>query len=109
MLQEALQKLQKEIGDYPKDDYVRYVGAELIKYVRSNPDLAGLFAAGDKTIKGSHAELEKEATTSKRKFIAPDEGKALILKYFGVQVPEAVPEVIPVSEPQITVSLDDLF
>jgi hypothetical protein len=108
VLQQALQKIQREIADAPNDPYVKYTGAELIKYVRDNPDHAELFIAADKTIKGSFKALESEASKGRRSFIPPDEGKIIILKYFGVDAPApAAPATVAV--PQISASIDDLI
>jgi hypothetical protein len=109
MLQQALQRLTQEIGDNGKDDYVRFVGAELMKYVRENPDRADLFLAEGKTISGSLSELRKAAEkkkTGNSAVIAPDEGMAIILEYFGVPRQPVVPEPVAVG---FSVSVDDLL
>ncbi len=106
MLQEALQKMQKEIGQHPNDGYVRYVGAELIKFVRANPEKAVLFVDEGKSIQGSFSELEKEATKDKRRFIPPDEGQDIILRYFGVDVPKDEPDPLEIG---LKIDLDELL
>jgi hypothetical protein len=109
MLQQALQKIQQEIGEKSKDDYVRFVGAELMKYVHENPERAGLFLAEGKTISGSLSELRKVAEkkkTGNTAVIAPDEGMAIILEYFGVPRQPVAPEPVAVG---FSISVDDLL
>jgi hypothetical protein len=109
MLQQALQKLQQEIGNNGKTPYIQYVGGELMKYVRSNPDRAELFLAEGKSIAGSLEVLRKAAEKQKVgncAVVAPDEGIAIVLEYFGVQRQPVEPEPVAVG---FDVSVDDLL
>lgn len=94
MLQAALQKLHKEIAEQPNNDYVRFVGGELMKYVREHPDQAELFTAEGKSIASSLDELRKVAEGRKNggmAVIAPDEGMKIVLTHFGIEVKKPVP------------------
>jgi hypothetical protein len=110
MLQQALQKLQAEITGNPKNSYVQAVGGFLIKHVQSNPKNAALFIAEGKTIAGSLEAMKTEAQKKKSGnvgVLTDEEGFNIVLKYYGVKVPETVP-------PQATAasfdaSLDDLL
>ncbi|RXZ84613.1 hypothetical protein EBB07_00935 [Paenibacillaceae bacterium] len=109
MLQEALQKLQKEVADSPKDEYVRMLGAELINYVRANPDKAPLFVAQGKSIQGSLAAMRKAVEKKKQgnmAVVTPDEGKSIVLEYYGIQTAKAEPEPVAVG---FSVDIDDLL
>lgn len=109
MLQQALQKLQKEISDNPKAGYVRKIGAFLITYVRENPQHADKIVAEGKTIKGSLTELIKAAEKDQANgcgVLDDEEGFEIALKYFGVEVPKAAPEPVAAG---FSVSLDDLL
>jgi len=109
MLQQSLQKLQKEVGDQPKNEYIQYIGAELIKFLRANEDKASLFLANDKTIQGSLLAMRKAAEKKKSGNMAvltPDEGMAVVLEYYGIQQKIAEPEPVVVG---FSVDLDDLL
>ncbi|CAH1190358.1 hypothetical protein PAECIP111893_00292 [Paenibacillus plantiphilus] len=105
MLQQALQKIQQEVGANPKEEYIRLVGAELINYVRSNPEKAQLFLADGKTIGASKNALEQEAKKKNARMLHPDEARIIILSYFGIEPPKTEPEPVAVG---FAINLDDL-
>lgn len=110
MLQQALQKIQKEIGEKAGDAYVQHVGAFLIGYIRQHPEHAAFIVADGKTITGSLAAMKEEARKKQSNgvgVLSDEEGFAIALKYFGIPVRQpATAEV----EPELTVSsIDDLL
>lgn len=110
MLRQALQKLQKEIGEKSKDAYVQHVGAFLIGHVRQHPEHAAFIVADGKTITGSLAAMKEEARKNQSSgvgVLSDEEGFAIVLKYFGVPVRQPASAV---AEPELTVSsIDDLL
>lgn len=106
MLQQALQRLTQEIGADPKNKVVQSIGGFLSNYVRSHPEHAALIAAEGKTIKGSYKAMEDEARRQKVNVMTDEEGFAIILKYYGVDVPKPEPEPVAVG---FSVSVDDLL
>jgi hypothetical protein len=109
MLQEALQKLQNEIGEKPNDTHIRFLGGELIKFVRANPDKAALFADKGKSISGGMEALRKSAAkyrVGNEALINPDEVKAIILEYYGISREPVATEPVAVG---FSVSVDDLL
>jgi hypothetical protein len=113
MLQQALQKLQTEIGSVDKKNkYVPVVGGFLINHVRNNPEHASLILVDGKTVSGSleamKAEAKKQASDGVG-VLTDEEGFNVVLKYFGVDVPDPVaPEPEPTAR-NFNVSLDDLL
>ncbi|MBJ6362127.1 hypothetical protein ACFOQM_12575 [Paenibacillus sp. GCM10012307] len=120
MVKEALLKLQSEIESKPKnkpvmglgmEQYVRYIGAELMRFARENPDKAELFMAEGKSIIGSIYAMRKVAEkkkTGNMAMLTPNEGMAVVLEYYGIQQPKAAPE----PELELTgfnVDIDDLL
>jgi hypothetical protein len=110
VLQQALQKLQKEIGEKAGDVYVSHVGAYLIKYVRQHPEHAVFIVADGKTITGSLVAMKEEARkrqTNGIGVLSDEEGYAVVLKYFGVPVRQPASTAI---QPELTTSsIDDLL
>lgn len=111
MLKDALLKIETELTANTKDSYIQAVGSFLNNYVRNNPDDAVLIVAEGKTIKGSLSAMRAEAEKNKSNgvgVLTDQEGFAIVLKYFGVKVPEAEPVPAPVSK-GFGVTLDDLL
>lgn len=110
MLQKAIEKLRSEMDRNKNNSYIQVVGQYLIKRVESNPSSAEKILASDKSIEKSLDAIRKVA--EKRKVgncavIAPDEGFAIIMDYFGIsgastaQLPSAG-NTVPVEPPQST-------
>lgn len=109
MLQQALQKLQAEVGANAKDKMVQIVGGFLMNYVRNNPERAELIAAEGKTIKGSVKAMEDEARkqqVNQQAILTDEEGFTIVLKYYGVELPKPEPEPVAVG---FNVDLDELL
>lgn len=109
MLQEALQRIQKEVGDNAGNKMIAFVGGELIKFVRANPDKAELLAAADKSIKGAFDAMRKAAEKVKvgnMAVLAPDEGMAVVMEYYGIKRDMPEPEPVPVG---LNINLDELL
>lgn len=107
MLQQALQKLQAEITGNSKNGYVQAVGGFLIKHVQENPETSKLIMNPDKTIAGSLESMRAEAQKNKTGnvgVLSDEEGFKIVLKYYGVQLPEAAPVTS-----SFDASLDDLL
>lgn len=110
MLQQALQKLQQEIGEKSKDTYVQHVGAFLIGYVRQHPEHAAFIIADGKSISGSLSAMKEEARKNQSNgvgVLSDEEGFAIALKHFGIPVRGGASKAV---EPELTVSsIDDLL
>lgn len=109
-MKEALTKLQVEITTNSKNKYVQVVGGFLINHVRNNPEDAQLIMAEGKTIVGSLEAMKAEGKKNQSNgvgVLTDQEGFAVVLKYFGVKVPEVEPTPTPPAE--FNVSLDDLL
>lgn len=111
MLQQALQKLSAEIGSADKKNkYIPVVGGFLIDHVRNYPEHAELIMQEGKTIKGSLQVMSEEARKNAVDgcgVLTDEEGFNIVLKYFGVVVPETPqPDVQPTN---FKLSLDDFL
>ena len=110
---QMVDKIRSEMEQNKADQYVQEVGQYLLDHLKANPRDTEKIAA-DKTIKGSLAEMRKEAEkkkTGNTAMFTPREGFAIVLQYFGitgapVNVPASVPEKKSVG---FNVSLDDLL
>lgn len=108
MIQQAMQKIQAEIAEKPNDKYVQVVGGFLINHVRSNPQDAELIMTDGKTIAGSLNAMREEARKHQSGgvgVLTDEEGFAIVLKYFGVNVSEKKQD--PAAD--FNVSLEDLL
>lgn len=110
MLQKALQKLQAEATAADKDDeYTPFIASHLMTHIRNNPEDAVLILADEKTIKGSLDHMRDLASKKQKNnqyAVTPDQGKAIILQYFGIAANE--PPAAPITA-NFNTSLDDLF
>lgn len=110
MLQQALQKLQKEIGEKTKDAYVSHVGSFLIKHVKEHPEHAAFIIADDKTISGSLAAMREVARKRQSNgvgVLSDEEGFNIVLKYFNVPLQTEANKIV---EPELMIdSIDDLL
>lgn len=98
MLQEALKKIQTELAEKAKDKYVQVIGAFLIDHIRNHPEHAALILTNGKTIAGSLSAMKEEARKNQSNgvgILTDEEGFAVVLKFFGVEVkqPEKPVEV----------------
>jgi hypothetical protein len=124
-MQDAINKLQAEMAAAAGDAYIQQVGGELLQIIAVNPGAAEKIMTPDKTIKGSYEAMEalaqKKAVNRKAMF-TPDEGRTVILNYFGIKagavpapaavvpVPEvALPPTPAIQPPALSLELDDLF
>ena len=112
MLQQALQKLTAEIAAVDKKNkYVPVVGGFLINHVRNNPEHAELILTEGKTIAGSLNAMQAEASkfvVNQCGVLSDEEGFNIVLKYYGVNVPEVAP-AIATQAANFDLSLDDLL
>ncbi|GBF73080.1 hypothetical protein PA598K_01365 [Paenibacillus sp. 598K] len=109
MLKEALNKLQREIAANPQSEYTRFVGSEMIKFVRENPDKAELFADPNKSLSEGLVAMRylamRKRNGSSVSVLTMEEGLGAVLKYYGIKQPKAAPEPVVVG---FSVDLDDL-
>ena len=83
----AKAKIRAEMAKEANNAYVQAVGAFLLEYLEQNPGAAGKISAADKTIAKSLDVMRSEAQKKKVgnvAVIAPQEGFAIVLKYFGI-------------------------
>lgn len=120
---EAMNLLKKEM-EKDKSSYVQVVGQLLLRFLEANPSAAVKIIVKDKTIKGSIAEMRKEAEKQKVGNVAvlsDAEGFTAVLRYYGIEggiaVEPVIPAVVEEVEPSIVtkpsaifdVSLDDFM
>lgn len=110
-MEEAIKKLQAEIGASPKNQYVKLIGEFLIKHVQSYPDTAGRIMAEGKTITKS---LDAMKTEAKKKavngmaMLTDEEVFEIVLKYFGFDVKQSKSKQSEASA-GFDVSLDEIL
>lgn len=112
MVQEALKKLQAEITS-SKDPAIDAIGSYIMNYVRSNPEHADLFLAEKKNLAGGcqacYEEARKKAQNN-RAMMSGEEVFRIVLKYYGVPVPEEKQAAVEApTKPKITTTLDDIL
>ena len=86
----AIAKIKAEMEADKANGYVQAVGTFLLEYVEQNPSVAPQLSATDKTIANSLEAMRTEASKKKSNnvaVIAPQEGFAIVLKYFGIEGP----------------------
>lgn len=111
---QVIDRLRIEMEQNKADQYVQEVGQYLLDHLKANPRDTEKIAA-DKTIKGSLAEMRKEAEKKKvgnMAVLTPQEGFSIVLAYFGITgAPVNVPApAAPVKKSAgFNVSLDDLL
>lgn len=84
----AIAKIKAEMEADKANGYVQAVGAFLLEYVEQNPSVSPQLSAADKTIAKSLEAMRTEASKKKSNnvaVIAPQEGFAIVLKYFGIE------------------------
>ncbi|MGG4506367.1 hypothetical protein ABEW77_10995 [Heyndrickxia sporothermodurans] len=93
----AIEKLQNEMNEHKDDAYIQAIGQFLIQQIEKIESAAEAILTTDKTVKKSLEVMKNEA---KRKAVngfaifTPDEGFALVLKYFDIKTEKIeVPEV----------------
>jgi hypothetical protein len=109
MQAEAIAKINAEVKS-SKNPYVHVVGQFLLSHLDTNPEDARLVFNADKTIMKSLGEMRKVAEGRKIDncaVLTDQEGFDIVLKYFGVGVPDEV-QVPPAEEPVSTPSLAEL-
>lgn len=111
----AIEKLRNEMNAHKDDTYTQAIGQFLIQQIEKNENAAEAILATDKTVKKSLEVMKNEASKKAVNGFAmftPDEGFALILKYFDIKIGKIeVPEV-KVSEKKssrFVVKLDDFL
>lgn len=106
MSAEAIAKIEAEMKANKDDSYIQYIGQFLLQRLEANPDDAAKLASKDKTIAKSLEAMEKEARKKQkngRAMLTPDEGFAIVLKYFGITGAAApVPTPTSVAPPAVT-------
>ena len=104
-METAKAKIRAEMAKEANNAYVQAVGAFLLEYLEQNPGAAGKISAADKTIAKSLDVMRSEAQKKKVgnvAVIAPQEGFAIVLKYFGVN--DAAPSVVVPAKEKIVVT-----
>jgi len=124
----AIAKIKAEMDANITNGYIQAVGSFLLAYVEKNPSAAHQVSAADKTIAKSLEAMRTEASKNKVNnvaVIAPQEGLAIILKYFGITgyvpptfggpsetiavTPDTVKPAAVIKSADFNVSLDELL
>ncbi|KZE79290.1 hypothetical protein AV654_17620 [Paenibacillus elgii] len=107
MVDGAISKLKAEMEANKDDSYIQYIGQFLLQRIEANPDDAAKLASKDKTIAKSLEAMRGEAKKKQKNGMAmltPDQGFAIVLKYFGITGAAApVPAPVSVAPPAATV------
>ena len=106
MAREAIKKLEDEMKANASNGYIKYVGDELIKLIKDNPENDKLILVKGKTIKGSLDIMRKKAQKIKDGNVAclsPDEGMKIIKDYYGIKDNEKA------KAKYIQISIEDLI
>jgi len=85
-MQKAIEKIRSEMAAAPTNGYVQYVGGMLVRHLEANPDDANKIMTEGKTVAKSYDYMRAEAQKKKSgnsHFFTPEEGFAIVLKYFG--------------------------
>ena len=114
LVNDAIRKLESEMEQNKNFSYVQAIGNFLLQHLESNPAAAEKIMAEGKTIKGSLAELKKEAQKNQVEgcgVLTDEEGFAVALKYYGIDAaaPAPAPAVEKKPAAEFNVSLDDLL
>lgn len=117
MLQQALQKIQAELAEKPKDKYVQVIGSFLMDHVRNHPDHAPFILVEGKSIAGSLNAMKEEARKNQSNgvgVLTDEEGFAIVLKYFAIEAAKepaavVVSAAISPTVPTFEATLDDLL
>jgi hypothetical protein len=126
MLKNAIEKIKAEMEQKKNDAYTQVVGEFLLGHLGNHPKDAEKIISADKTIAKSLDEIRKAAEKKKVGNFAtltPQEGYAIVLKYFQIEstadvtVPVAVThtQTIKKTTPQqkskvdFDISLDDFI
>lgn len=109
MLQQALQKIQSEVAADPKNKFVAVIAKFLMDHVRTNPDDAEKILTEGKTILGSLDAMKEEAGKNQSGgvgMLSDEEGFAVVLKYYGVEVAQSESEPVAAG---FNINVDDLL
>ncbi|MDR3561237.1 MAG: hypothetical protein P4N59_07355 [Negativicutes bacterium] len=120
MLTRAIEKIKAEMAQN-KTQFTQVVGDFLLTHLMAHPADVDKIMAEGKTIAKSLEAMRTEASKKKTgnyAVLAPSEGFAIVLKYFGIDAavtarppvpPPAAPPVPKKSAVDFDVSLDDLL
>lgn len=89
MLERAKEKLKLEMEQNKTNGYIQFIGQSLLDYLGDYPSAAGAILTEGKTIAKSlnamEAEARKKPRTGNMAMLTPDEGKKIVLEYFGIK------------------------
>jgi hypothetical protein len=94
MMNEAISKLKTETEQNQNNPYIKFVGEQLINFIKANPDTAEKFLDQDKSI-GKSLDVMRKAAEKKKvgncAVLTDEEGFEIVLKYFDVKgvIPES--------------------
>ena len=113
MLEDAKKKLETEMDGNKSNSYVQYLGQFLLQHIVANPSDVNKIMKEDKTIAKSLDAMKKEAEKKKTgnfAMLTPEEGFAIVLKYFGIDgapaAPAPVTKVELAPEPKKSIDFD---
>ncbi|QLY79201.1 hypothetical protein [Clostridium intestinale] len=136
MVDKAIEKLKEEISKNSSNQYIKFIGDFLIKYISEQHEAGEKILVEGKTIGGSmnhmaslarkRAEESRNKSTKKETMVTemftPNEGLEIVLKYFDInesleaieEVPEAIeiktdPTPKKIDEIDFDISLDDFL
>lgn len=121
----AIDKIKAEMNREKATAYEKVIGSFLLQHLERHPEDAGKIGAEGKTIARSLRDMEAVARKKKvdnMAVLTPDEGFAIIMKYYGIEHGEKFNQLIANSSPVVvntpappaspkpfSVSLDDLL
>lgn len=115
MLEQAKAKLTAEMDQNKDNSYIQVVGKFLLNHLETHPGSAERILAPDKTIGKSSDAMRKEAEKKKNgncAVLSDEEGFAVVLQYFGIEVGAAAIPTQSAPEPKkdnFDVKLEDLL
>lgn len=112
MINESIEKLQKEMNENKSNSFVQIVGAFLIQHIKENENDCKKVLNKDKTILKSCDEMRKVASKKKvgnYAVLTDEEGFEIVLKYFEMNKSETTTKEVKNDDTNFDVKFEDLF
>lgn len=117
MYQQAVEKLQTEIGQNQNNPYIQVVGKFLIQHISQHQGAAAQILTEGKTIAKSLDAMRDKAAKKKvgnYAVLTDQEGFETVLRYYGISTKDKTTEISPPvadvpKKPDFDVNLEDLL